>query len=131
MRDRCFQWSRTTFLPEVRCATLVLEQLDQRVSTCGLVVDGPQGTPHPRYPGFIYPYDYGYLKDTLAMDQGGIDGWLGSLPERQVSGVICTVDLTQKDAATKILIGCTPAEAEHILQTHNSGPQSAILILRA
>jgi inorganic pyrophosphatase len=110
--------------------TLFWERLDQLVMTCELVIDRPQGTPHPHYPDFIYPFDYGYLKGALAMDQGGIDVWLGSLPERRVCAIVCTVDLTKKDTEIKILIGCTPAEAERILQTHNSGPQSAIFIPR-
>jgi inorganic pyrophosphatase len=64
------------------------------------------------------------------MDQGGIDIWVGSLNNRAVTGIICTADLTKNDAEMKILIDCTAKEANHILQIHNSGPQSAILILR-
>jgi inorganic pyrophosphatase len=105
--------------------------MDQLVAHCRLVIDRPQGTPHPRYPAFIYPYDYGYLEGTLAMDQGGIDVWVGSGSERRVCGVVCTVDLTKQDAEIKILVSCTREEASIILATHNSGPQSAILLWRS
>jgi inorganic pyrophosphatase len=104
--------------------------LDQLVAHCGLVIDRPRGSRHPRYPDLIYPFDYGYLKDTRAMDQGGIDVWVGTLPDPKVTAVICTVDLLKNDAELKILLGCAPEEANIILQTHNDGPQSAILILR-
>jgi inorganic pyrophosphatase len=94
------------------------------------MIDRPAGTSHPRYPDFIYPLDYGYLQDTQAMDQGGVDVWVGSLPGRQVTGVICTVDLSKRDTEIKILLGCTDAEARTILAMHNSGSQSGILITR-
>jgi inorganic pyrophosphatase len=104
--------------------------LDLLVKQYKLVIDRPAGSAHPRYPDFVYPYDYGYLEGTLAMDQGGIDVWRGSMSDAQVSAVVCTVDLTKKDAELKILLGCTKEEAEKILETHNSGPQSGLLIFR-
>ena len=104
--------------------------MDQLVTCYELVIDRPRGSRHPRYPEIIYPLDYGYLKDTRAMDQGGIDIWVGTLPERNVTAVICTVDLVKNDAELKILLGCTTQEAATILQFHNDGPQSAILTLR-
>ncbi len=110
--------------------SLYWQRLDQLVQSCEVFIDRPRGTAHPRYPNFLYPLDYGYLKGTQAMDGGGIDVWVGSQPIRSVTGVICTVDLTKHDAEIKILIGCTQEEAQTILQAHNEGPQSAILILR-
>ncbi len=106
------------------------EKLEALVKHCGLVIDRPKGTSHPRFPDFIYPLEYGYLAGTVAMDQGGIDVWVGSLPDRRVTGVICTVDSLKQDAEIKILLNCTPDEAQVILQTHNDGSQSAILIMR-
>lgn len=106
------------------------QRMDQLVRDCEIIIDRPRGTAHPRFPEFIYPHDYGYLKGTQAVDGGGIDVWVGSLPRQTVTGIICTVDLTKKDAEIKILIGCTPEEAQAILNTHNEGPQSAILICR-
>jgi inorganic pyrophosphatase len=110
--------------------TLYWQRLDRLVEQCRLVIDRPAGSAHPRYPDFIYPFDYGYLEGTLAMDQGGIDVWRGSLSEQKVTGIICTVDLTKKDAEIKILLGCSGAEAREILAAHNSEQQAGLLILR-
>lgn len=103
-------------------------KLDKLVATSSLKIDRPRGSTHPRYPSFFYPLDYGYLENTLACDGGGIDVWVGSLSQRRITGVICTVDLEKRDAEVKILLGCTPQEAREILATHNSGPQSAIWV---
>ncbi len=106
------------------------QNLDRLVAEFELVIDRPRGSRHPRYPGFVYPFDYGYLKGTQAMDQGGIDVWIGGQAERQVTAILCTVDLTRHDAEQKILLGCTLEEVHTILKIHNEGPQSAILIQR-
>jgi inorganic pyrophosphatase len=104
--------------------------LDQLVTTSSLIIDRPQVSAHPHYPDFIYPYDYGYLAGTQAADGGGIDVWQGSLPEKRVTAVICTVDMHKRDTEIKILLGCTPQEAQDILKTHNSGPMAGLLIER-
>jgi inorganic pyrophosphatase len=110
--------------------SLFWQRLDLLVEQCAVVIDRPAGSAHPRYPDFIYPFDYGYLAGTLAMDQGGIDVWRGSQDGRKVTGVICTVDLTKKDTEIKILLGCSGAEAREILATHNSEQQAGLLLLR-
>lgn len=109
---------------------LYWQRLDRFVSGLEVVIDRPRGSIHPRYDNFVYPYDYGYLKDTQAMDQGGIDVWVGSHPEQGVTAIICTVDLTKNDVEMKILLGCTRDEADTILKIHNDGPQSGILMFR-
>lgn len=106
------------------------QQLDALAAASTLVIDRPKGSRHPRYPELIYPYDYGYLEDTLAPDGGGIDCWIGSLPEKTIGAVICAVDLEKRDAEIKLLLGCTPAEAQQILASHNHGTQAGILIER-
>lgn len=104
--------------------------LDRLVAESVLVVDRPAGTTHPRFPDFVYPYDYGYLANTRSMDGDGIDVWIGSLPDRRVTGVIGTVDLDKRDAEIKILIGCTAHEMQTILTIHNDGLQGGVLIQR-
>jgi len=104
--------------------------LDQLVAEAKLVIDRPAGSHHPRYPECIYPLDYGYLEGTMAPDGGGIDVWVGSLPERTVTAALTCVDLMKRDAEVKILLGCTPDEAQRILAFHNTGPQAAILMPR-
>ena len=43
------------------------------IRTNGIVIDRPKGSTHPRYPDQTYPLDYGYLENTTASDDGGID----------------------------------------------------------
>jgi inorganic pyrophosphatase len=75
--------------------------------------------------------DYGYLQDTQAGDGSNIDVWIGSLSSSNVTAVICSVDLEKRDTEIKILLGCTSSEAQDILNIHNIGFQSAILLVRA
>lgn len=105
-------------------------RLDELVQASEIVIDRPRGSAHPRYPAVIYPLDYGYLAGTTAADGGGIDVWRGSAAESRVTGVISTVDLFKRDAETKILLGCTPDEAQVALATHRTGSQAATLTLR-
>jgi len=104
--------------------------LDRLLAASEVRIDRPRGTAHPRYPDFVYPLDYGYLDGTASMDGDGSDVWVGSLPERRIGGVICTVDLTKRDSEIKLLLGCTPEEMHIALQVHQTGPQAGLLIVR-
>ncbi len=107
------------------------EALDRLIASGTVMIDRPAGAPHPRYPDFLYPLDYGYLAGTRAADGGGIDVWVGSQPRREVAGVICTIDLLKRDAEIKILLGCTPEEMQIALEAHNRfGQMAAILVPR-
>jgi inorganic pyrophosphatase len=106
------------------------QRLDELVASCELKIDRPKGSSHPRYSDFIYPMDYGYLEGTQSGDGGGIDVWVGSLSQRRVTGIVCTIDLQKQDSEMKILLGCAPQESREILAIHNDGSQSAILIER-
>lgn len=104
--------------------------LDTLVRQSEIVIDRPRGSAHPRYPDFVYPVDYGYLKSTASMDGGGIDVWLGT-GDGGVNAVICTVDLLKKDSEIKILIGCTREETAAIYEKHNDSEyMKGILIPR-
>ncbi len=104
--------------------------LDTLVETSTLSIDRPKGSAHPRYPNFLYPLDYGYLAETTSGDGAGIDIWVGSLPEKRVTALLCTVDLGKRDAEIKLLLGCTTQEAQDLLAIHNRGTQSATLMER-
>jgi len=106
------------------------QYLDQLVATVNLTIDRPKGTPHPRYPDFVYPYDYGYLEGIPSSDGGGLDVWVGSLPGKHATGVICTVDLVKRDVEIKLLLSCTAQEMQDILAVHNAFSQAAVLIER-
>ncbi len=84
------------------------QALETLLQNAQIVIDRPRGQPHPRYPELTYPLDYGYLEGTIAGDGAGIDVWVGSQPDRTLTGILCTYDSIKRDAEIKILTGCTP-----------------------
>jgi inorganic pyrophosphatase len=104
--------------------------LDALIKSSELVIDRPKGSQHPRFPSVTYPLAYGYLKETSGGDRGGIDVWRGSLPEWSLAAVVCTVDILNRDAEVKLLIGCSQAEKRTIVEFHSSEHTSAILVER-
>lgn len=99
--------------------------LRQLLRTTSLIIDRPQGTSHPRYPDMIYPLDYGYLENTTSNDGGGIDVWVGSLSTmrsndhlKKLTGILCTFDKLKRDAAIKLLVGCSEEDIEVIRDFH-------------
>jgi len=105
--------------------------VDALIASSTITIDRPAGSTHPRFPDFVYPYDYGYLEGTDGGDGAGIDVWIGSDPGRELVGVLLTVDLEKRDTEVKLLLGCTPEEVERILRMHNDGAQAAALVLRS
>ena len=105
--------------------------IDALVSSGKIVIDRPKGSLHPRFPNIKYEVDYGYIENTSSMDGGGIDIWLGSLVDKQVNAIICTVDLMKKDSEIKLLIGCTDEEINTVYEFHNDSEfMKGILIHR-
>jgi inorganic pyrophosphatase len=97
--------------------------IDELVARSELIIDRPRGRPHPRRPELIYPFDYGYQASTTAGDGEGIDVWVGSGAGLGVTGVACTADLVKRDAEIKILLHCTPEDAQRIAHwlNHTAG----------
>jgi inorganic pyrophosphatase len=95
--------------------------VDSLVQESEIVIDRPKGSHHPRYPEIVYPADYGFLKNTTAMDGGGIDVWRGTDTHGRIDAIICTVDLYKNDSEIKILIGCSAPEKALIMDFHNCG----------
>lgn len=106
------------------------QALDELVESSEIVIDRPKGSRHPRYADCIYPLDYGYLAGTSASDGGGIDVWVGSLPEKRIVGIAATVDLVKRDTEVKILIGLTNEEIGIVHEFLNTGPMGAVTIKR-
>jgi len=104
------------------------EYLQRLVDSSQIVVDRPRGSTHPRYHDQLYPVSYGYLSGTTAIDAGGVDIWMGSLENRMVVGVLCTVDLLKKDTELKILYDCTDDEIDAILHFVNGDQMRAMVI---
>lgn len=103
--------------------------LDTIVAGSEIVIDRHKGSVHPRYPDFVYPVDYGYLRGTTSMDGAGIDVWVGSGGCR-IDAIVCTVDLLKRDSEIKILIGCTEEEKQLIYLTLNASPCMKCLLIR-
>ena len=95
------------------------QAIDKLVSSGKIVIDRPKGSFHPRFPSIKYEVNYGYIENTSSMDGGGIDVWLGSLADKQVNAIICTVDLMKRDSEIKLLIGCTEEEIDTVYKFHN------------
>ena len=105
-------------------------KLDVLVTGATLVIDRPSGSAHPRYHDTIYPMDYGYLHGTTGGDGEAVDAWRGTEADDTLTGVVCTVDLNKRDVEVKLLLGCTAAEQQTVLQFHTGGAAGAILIPR-
>ena len=105
------------------------EAADRLVAESKLIIDRPKGSAHPKYTGYIYPVDYGYLDNTTSMDQGGIDVWRGTAGN-SVDAIVVTLDMYKKDSEIKILLGCNQEEKQLIMDVHNEGPMNGILISR-
>jgi inorganic pyrophosphatase len=110
--------------------TLFWKRLDGLMKSQKIVIDRPKNSAHPHYPDLIFPLDYGYLDGTKAMDGGGIDVWLGSAPQRDLTAIMVTIDTKKKDSEIKLLIGCTEPEIKIIEAFHNGKYMSGILIRR-
>ena len=105
------------------------EYLNKLVKTSEIVIDRPKGTRHPKYNNVVYEIDYGYIKDTKTIDNNGIDVFKGSLNSKNVSTIMCTIDLLKRDIEMKILIGCTENEKQKIYDfLNNSEYMKAIII---
>ena len=75
---------------------LFWEELERLVKECGIIIDRPRGTEHPRFKERIYPVDYGCLRETSSMDGGGIDIWVGTKEPKKVDAVLCTIDMLKR-----------------------------------
>ena len=106
------------------------EYLERLIENSTIKIDRPKGSAHPRFPEMIYPLDYGYLKDTISTDGGGLDVWVGAQTSARLERIICTIDLNKKDIEIKLLIGCSEADLKTIMDFHNSDEMRAILIRR-
>lgn len=94
-----------------------------------IIIDRPKGTSHPKYNDMIYEFDYGYINNTKTTDNGKIDVFKGSLHNRNVNTIICTIDLLKKDIEMKILIGCTEIQKRKIYDFLNNTEYMRAIII--
>lgn len=106
------------------------QRLDELNAANQLIIDRPKGSTHPRYQDIIYPLDYGYLKGTAGGDGNEIDVWQGTLPDKRLVTVICTVDSMKQDTEIKLLIACTDDEINTVNRFHNENSMSGMIVRR-
>lgn len=107
------------------------EMCDAIVRNSEIEIEHVAGSSHDMFPDFIYPTDYGFLKNTKSSDSDCIDIWRGSGESMNVCGCVVTVDMLKRDAEIKLLYACTEDEIQAIFNVHNySSMQKGILVLR-
>ena len=104
--------------------------IEEMVASHKIIIDRPKGTPHPKWSNWIYEANYGYLEGTSSADGDGIDVWVGTAENQEVSGVIVIVDSRANDSEIKILIGCTEEEIANIYARHNKYDSMKGLLIR-
>lgn len=107
------------------------QHLDALLQSSTIIIDRPKDSPHPRYPEYLYPLDYGYLEGTSGGDGDGIDVWIGSGEgKKQIVAALATVDLEKRDLELKLLLNCNEEEIETIMQFHSGETTACTLIKR-
>ncbi len=82
-------------------------------------IEKHKGDVHPVYANMIYPVDYGHLNDTLSITDKGLSVYVGTLKPVTVTSLIVAVDILEKSADVKMLLGCTEQETMDILHFLN------------
>lgn len=59
-----------------------------------------------------------------------MDAWIGTATKDRVTGILVTSDPKKHDLEIKVLIGCSPEEADAALTSSNRGEMAAILVSR-
>jgi len=106
------------------------EYLQGCISKGGIHIDRPRGSRHWYYTDFVYPLDYGYIKNTHADDNEELDVWVGTAPGRGVVALLASLDTNRADAELKVVYDCTDAEIDQIANIYNSGGLLRIVIRR-
>ena len=107
------------------------DALDKLVHDHEIVINRKRGSAHPKYPSMIYPLDYGFLENTTAVDDSGIDIFVGSLTCDCIQGIICTVDSLKNDAEVKIMYNCTESEIAIALDFMNQSYMKAMYVAKS
>lgn len=106
------------------------ERLHKLIKDNGIAIDRKKGCTHPKYKSIVYPLDYGYIKNTASMDNGGIDIFCGTKEGNDIQGILCTIDILKNDSEIKVLYNCTEEEIEKAKNFMESDYMSCLLIRR-
>ena len=107
------------------------QRLDHLLRAGKVVIDRPAGSRHPRYRDIVYPLDYGHLEGVLGGDGNPIDVWVGACDDRDLVGIVCSVDTMKRHGEYKLLLGCTETEAARIQAFDTNEYMSCVVLHRA
>lgn len=108
---------------------LFWQKLDTIYLASEIIIDKPKGFVHPLYANLIYPVDYGYLNDTLAIDNG-ISVYKGTA-NNGLQSLLISADILKRDVEVKLLVDCSENEVNEILFFLNQTDlQKSVLISR-
>ncbi|NDJ53414.1 MAG: inorganic pyrophosphatase [Chloroflexi bacterium] len=93
-------------------------------------IDKPRGSKHAQIANLTYPVDYGYLDGTRSKRGGGVELYMGTLGNLNVTGVISMLDLSDYGSTMKLLIGCSAQEMADAVAVEKRGGVAATLIVR-
>jgi len=82
---------------------------EEVIRSHGIEIDRPRGSLHPRYPGIIYPIDYGFVRGTLGTDGDEADVFVGAAGSGLIAAIV-TTDFRRGDRECKFLYNCTASE---------------------
>ena len=76
--------------------------------TVGIIIDRPLGSAHPRYPGLIYPLNYGYIPKTLSGDGEEIDVYLLGVTEPVLNYTAKVIAVIHRENDVEDKLVCAP-----------------------
>jgi inorganic pyrophosphatase len=109
---------------------LFWKNLDEIIRVKEIFIDRPIGTRHNRFPEFVYPFDYGYIKNTHSSDGEELDVWVGTAESKKVTGIMVITDMDKRESELKILYNCTQEEMYRIYEINNQKMMRALLVVR-
>ncbi len=75
----------------------------------GVEIDRARGTEHPRYPGWTYPLDYGFIPGTIGGDGREVDVFCGTADSGLTAALVVRHDGHEE---LKLLWNATPGEIQ-------------------
>jgi inorganic pyrophosphatase len=93
---------------------------ERLVNDRGIVIDRPHGKAHPLYPDMTYPFDYGHVPGTTAVDGEEVDVFVGAAHTGLV-GLIAVTHQPSGVSEAKLLVDLSRADANEILTFLNRG----------
>jgi inorganic pyrophosphatase len=85
------------------------QQWQRLIDKRGVEIDRRKGTDHPRYPGWAYPLDYGFVPGTVGGDGKEIDVFCGSDESGLTAALVVRHDGQEE---IKLLWNTTPTEIQ-------------------